>query len=124
MKGYGKGSNVDALDETKRLAVECRNALVRNNVRQFGETLNAAWEAKKKFPPDVTNSILDKCYSAAMDSGAVGGKVSGAGGGGFMYFVCEYDKKHIVAKQLKKMGATITDFMFEQHGVQTWRQRE
>ncbi|MCL2712192.1 MAG: kinase [Methanomassiliicoccaceae archaeon] len=121
MKSYGKGSNTGALDESKRLAVEGRNALARGNVKEFGKTLNEAWEQKKKFTPDVTNSILDKCYSTAMNNGAVGGKVSGAGGGGFMYFVCEYDKKHIVAKELNKMGATITDFMFENNGVQTWR---
>jgi len=86
--------------------------------------LNEAWEQKKKFTSVVTNSVLDKCYKVAMDSGAVGGKVSGAGGGGFMYFVCEYDKKHVVAKELKRMGATITDFMFERSGVQMWRRKE
>ena len=124
MSRYSKGSNTDALDASKKLAVEGRNALVRGNVKEFGKILNEAWEQKKKFTPVVTNNILDKCYAAAMDNGAVGGKVSGAGGGGFMYFVCEYDKKHIVAKELKKMGATITDFMFERSGVQMWRHKE
>jgi len=90
---------------------------MRDNVKEFGETLNEAWMQKKRFTPDVTNDTLDKLYKTAMDSGAVGGKVSGAGGGGFMYFVCEYDKKHIVAKNLKRAGATITDFMFEKKGV-------
>jgi len=124
MSRYSKGSNTDALDASKKLAVEGRNALVRGNVKEFGKILNAAWEQKKKFTSVVTNNILDKCYATAMENGAVGGKVSGAGGGGFMYFVCEYDKKHIVAKELKKMGATITDFMFEKAGVQMWRHKE
>jgi len=124
MKGYGDGRNTDALDASKRLASEGRNALMRGNVKEFGEMLNEAWAQKKRFTQDVTNNSLDRYYKAAMESGAVGGKISGAGGGGFMYFVCEYDKKHIVAKNLKKMGATITDFMFEKHGVQVWRQKE
>ena len=124
VKRYGKGSNIDALDASKRLAVEGKKALMHSNIKEFGETLNEAWEQKKMFTPDVTNELLDRYYSVAMDSGAVGGKISGAGGGGFMYFVCEYDKKHIVAKNLKKMGAKITDFMFESKGVQTWRQKE
>jgi len=124
MSRYSKGSNTDALDASKRLAVEGRNALVRGNIKEFGKILNEAWEQKKMFTSVVTNDILDECYRTAMESGAIGGKVSGAGGGGFMYFVCEYDKKHVVAKELKRMGATITDFMFERSGVQMWRQKE
>ncbi|MDR0777947.1 MAG: kinase, partial [Methanomassiliicoccaceae archaeon] len=121
MKRYGSGSNTDALDASKELAVKGRNALMHGNVKEFGEILNEAWTQKKRFTPDVSNSILDKYYETAMKNGAIGGKVSGAGGGGFMFFVCEYDKKHIVANKLIKKGATITDFMFEKKGVQTWR---
>jgi len=121
---YTGGSITDALDESKRLAVEGRNKLVRGDVKGFGEVLNRAWEQKKRFSPEISNDLLDRCYGTAMDNGAVGGKVSGAGGGGFMFFVCEYDMKHVVAKELKRMGATITDFMFENKGVQTWRHTE
>ena len=56
-----------------------------------------------------------------MSKGAIGGKISGAGGGGFMYFICKYDKKVDVIQELKKRGAEVTDFMFEPHGVITWR---
>jgi len=124
MSGYTKGKNTDALDSVKRLAAEARNALVRSDVRGFGEILNEAWAQKKRFTPNVTTESLDKFYNTAMENGAIGGKVSGAGGGGFMYFVCEYDKKHAVAKELQRLGATMTDFMFEKHGVQTWRHTE
>jgi D-glycero-alpha-D-manno-heptose-7-phosphate kinase len=96
---------------------------VHGNVREFGEILNEAWEQKKRFTPDVSNTALDKYYETAIKNGAIGGKVSGAGGGGFMFFVCEYDKKHIVANKLIKRGATITDFMFEKKGVQAWRHK-
>jgi len=121
---YIKGSNTDALDASKRLAIEGKDALMRGDVRGFGKILNESWAHKKRFSSDVSNSSLDQYYKEAMDSGAIGGKVSGAGGGGFMFFVCEYDKKHIVAKKLNSMGATITDFTFEPSGVQAWRHSE
>ena len=60
-------------------------------------------------------------FKAAMDSGAYGGKVSGAGGGGFMFFVCQYDKKHLVAKEVQKLGAKVVDFAFEPLGARSWR---
>ena len=65
--------------------------------------------------------MIDAMYQAAIDNGAYGGKVSGAGGGGFMYFICEYDRKHMVAKELRKWGAKVTDFMFEPNGAHSWR---
>lgn len=121
---YNEGSNTDAFDAVKRLASEARNCLMRSDISEFGRVLNEAWEHKKRFSPDVTNAVLDNYHRTAMENGAFGGKVSGAGGGGFMYFVCEYDKKHKVAKELTKAGATITDFMFERSGLRTWRQTE
>jgi len=124
MNRYISGSNTDALDAAKRLAVEAGGALMKGDIRGFGTILNEAWAQKKKFSSDISNDTLDQYYKEAMDSGAIGGKVSGAGGGGFMFFVCEYDKKHIVAKKLSGMGATITDFVFEPSGVQSWRRVE
>jgi D-glycero-alpha-D-manno-heptose-7-phosphate kinase len=124
MDRYGRGSNTEALDAAKRLAIEGRSALMRGDVHGFGTILSESWVQKKLFSPDVSNITLDRYYKEAMNSGAIGGKVSGAGGGGFMFFVCEYDKKHIVAKKLNSMGATITDFVFEPLGVQAWRHSE
>ena len=60
-------------------------------------------------------------YNTAINAGAIGGKVSGAGGGGFMYFITDYDKKTQVSKALMKAGATISEFMFEPDGVISWR---
>jgi len=60
-------------------------------------------------------------YEAAKSAGAIGGKVSGAGGGGFMYFICTQDTKYNVAKELQRLGARVTDFVFEPKGVISWR---
>ena len=76
-------------------------------------------QAMKKM--GITNRNINSLYSGAKSKGAIGGKVSGAGGGGFMYFICKYDKKPDVLQELKKRGAAVTDFMFEPDGVVTWR---
>jgi D-glycero-alpha-D-manno-heptose-7-phosphate kinase len=110
-----------ALDDAKRLATEQREALVKGDVHHMGELLDASWEAKKKFTSSISNERIDTIYRTAKDNGAIGGKISGAGGGGFMYFICEYDRKHEVAKALNALGVEIRNFNFEKNGVQTWR---
>ena len=124
MNGFKAGNNVDALDASKELAKETAEALKNGDIRRIGELLNESWIQKKQFSTKISNNHIDQMYSKARESGAVGGKVSGAGGGGFMFFVCEYDKKHTVAKTLMKMGATTPAFSFEEHGVKTWRHKE
>ena len=60
-------------------------------------------------------------YEAARKAGAIGGKVSGAGGGGFMMFYCEHNKKREVVSALEKLGARVESFKFELDGVESWR---
>lgn len=121
--GYrrGEGAVVEALDNTKRLARETKDALLRGNIRSIGELLNASWENKKRFTPKISNDRIDTIYDTAMANGAIGGKISGAGGGGFMFFVCEYDRKHLVANELAKLGVEIVNYNFDKYGLQTWR---
>lgn len=120
MKRFSEGSNEKALDASKELAQRTADALRRGRIREVGELLNEGWNHKKGFTASVSNGFLDSCYDTAMSNGAIGGKVSGAGGGGFMFFICEYDKKHIVAKKLNEKGVTVSDFMFEKNGLRTW----
>ena len=69
----------------------------------------------------ISNPQIDELYEEARKKGAIGGKVTGAGGGGYMMFYCEFEKKHRVAEQLRKMGALATEFAFDFKGLQTWR---
>ena len=87
------------------------------------ELLDEGWREKKMFSDKITNPMLDDLYNTAKEHGAIGGKVSGAGGGGFMYFICDYENKYTVSKELAKRGAKVTDFMFEPEGVRSWRHR-
>lgn len=123
IESFNKGDNERALDESKRLAREIGQALLRKDIEKAGVLLHESWEYKKQFSEKITNSSIDKLYETAIESGAIGGKVSGAGGGGFMYYICEYDKKAKVAQELKKLGAVVTDFMFDPNGVTSWRSR-
>lgn len=121
-QGYVEGNSKtsEALDNAKRLAEEMKNALLKGEIRYMGELLNEAWTYKKNYTNNISNDYLDKIYNTAMSTGAVGGKISGAGGGGFMFFICEYDKKRDVARELTSLGANIVGYNFEKNGFQTW----
>lgn len=121
IKTYNLGQNIDALNESKKLAKKMSEAVQKGNIDEAGELLDQSWLYKKQFSASITNRNINSLYNGAKAKGAIGGKVSGAGGGGFMYFICKYDKKPDVAKELKKRGAEVTDFMFEPEGVITWR---
>ena len=120
VKSFQRGDNELALDKSKEIAFEMAAALEKDNIDEAGRLLNLGWKYKKQFSEKITNPKIDELYNTAMSSGAIGGKVSGAGGGGFMFFICDYDKKFVVSEQLMKHGAKVTDFMFEHEGVLSW----
>jgi D-glycero-alpha-D-manno-heptose-7-phosphate kinase len=97
-----------------------KNALLRGDTNRFGELLGEAWTAKRRMSPRITNPFIDQAYETAMREGALGGKVTGAGGGGYMLFYCRYDRKHRVAEALTKLGVEITDFAFDHDGLSRW----
>lgn len=109
------------LREQKALAVEMKNALLQRRLREFGDLLHSAWTAKKRMSDRITNPRIDEMYEEARGCGALGGKVTGAGGGGYMLFYCEYRSKHKVAERMLDMGATVDEFAFEHEGLRTWR---
>ena len=123
VKSYKEGKNDAALDASKELAKDMRGALRAGNIDKLGVLLDKSWQYKKKFSNKVSNEQINGLYNVAMDNGAIGGKVSGAGGGGFMFYICEYDKKPQLSKALQDSGVAITDFMFEPKGVVSWRSK-
>jgi D-glycero-alpha-D-manno-heptose-7-phosphate kinase len=99
-----KEDTVNALNKTKSLAIDMRNALSRGNVGEIGILLNEGWLAKKKILSKITNNYIYKLYNVAMNNGALGGKLLGAGGGGYLLFLCQFDKWHKVAHELERNG--------------------
>jgi D-glycero-alpha-D-manno-heptose-7-phosphate kinase len=124
--GFIRGNKtvVNALDETKNLAISMKEALLRGNLTEFGELLHSAWENKKKFSSKVTNETINKMYERAREAGALGGKLLGAGGGGYLMFYCDFEKVNKVAETLEGLKGEIVDFSFERSGLQTWEVEE
>jgi D-glycero-alpha-D-manno-heptose-7-phosphate kinase len=112
---------VTAMDELKALAYEARRALLSGEIDLFGEITHRSWLSKKRMSDRISNAALDKIYDLARHAGASGGKVSGAGGGGYMFFVTRFDSRKQVVEALRLAGCQVVDFSFEQQGVQAWR---
>jgi len=108
----------------KDLAVAMKNALLQRRLNDFGELLGAAWEEKKKMSPKISNEFIDTAYDEARKHGALGGKVTGAGGGGYMLFCCPFRRRHNVANALTAMGGQVTEFEFTSNGLTTWSVHE
>jgi len=113
-------ATVDGLRMQKELAVEMKDALLRGNLTEFGTLLGRAWDHKKQMSPKITNPHIDELYEEAVKHGAIGGKVTGAGGGGYLLLYCRYDAKHEVREALAALGAEAVDFQFDHAGLTTW----
>lgn len=116
-----EAKTMQALRELKALTIEMKNALLRRELDNFGELLHREWQCKKALSSRISNVQLDELYETAREHGALGGKITGAGGGGYMLLYCPADRKHSVAAKLKDSGCTIIDMSLEPMGLQTWR---
>lgn len=115
-----EAGTTDGLRMQKELATAMKDALLRDNLTEFGALLDSAWQAKKQMSPRISNDHIDGLYEAARAEGALGGKVTGAGGGGYMLLYCRYDSKHRVQAALAEHGAEAVDFQFDHRGLTTW----
>ena len=115
---------VQALQETKGLAFSMKNALLLGKLNEFGSLLHQAWCCKKRLSKKITDPRIDDLYDLARAHGAIGGKLLGAGGGGYLLFLCEFDKWHIVAERLEGAGGKIVGFTFDLRGMQSWEVSE
>ncbi|UCF09082.1 MAG: GHMP kinase [Thermoplasmata archaeon] len=113
-------TSVEALDELKAICIDMKNALLRGRLEEFGELLHAGWMNKRKLASKISSPEIDKLYETARSNGAIGGKLLGAGGGGYLLLFCEFDKKHHVAEKLENIGGQIVNFGFDFKGLQTW----
>ncbi|UCF78329.1 MAG: GHMP kinase [Candidatus Eiseniibacteriota bacterium] len=116
-----KDEVVRALDGLKEDTTRMKNALLLGKLDQFGELLHEAWLKKKNLDQEISSTHIDGLYSVAREHGAVGGKILGAGGGGYLLTLCRFDRKHIVAEKLEKAGGQIVEFGFEFRGLDTWK---
>jgi D-glycero-alpha-D-manno-heptose-7-phosphate kinase len=115
-----KRSVVRALDELKTLTLAMKKALLHDQVDAFGELLHEAWLQKKRLDAGISTDPVDELYERARRAGALGGKMPGAGGGGYFLFLCQADRKPRVARALESAGAQLVPFGFAAQGVTAW----
>ncbi len=115
-----KSASIDAMHLLKEQAKMMKEALLTGQVNKFGEILDFGFQQKKKTAIGISNSLIDDIYDTALNAGATGGKISGAGGGGFMTFYCPNTTRYAVIEALQKFGGEFRRFNITEQGLQTW----
>lgn len=108
---------IDSLDAIKAFAADVRAELEKGNLDAVGELLDLGWQRKKTLAPSISNAFIDECYALARSKGALGGKITGAGGGGFLMFYCPRRSQPAVRAALAARGLIPMDFTFDYSGV-------
>lgn len=109
-----------AMDEMKQLTIDAKDALLKGRLDDFARLLHVEWLAKKRTSDLVSTDRIEELYAEARALGVVGGKVSGAGGGGFMFLYCPFDRKREVSKRLTELGCEVLPVAFEANGMESW----
>ena len=111
------GMAVESLHEIRQLADRMRVALQEADLPLFGSLMHEGWDAKKKVSNKISNSKIDQMYEAARRAGAIGGKITGAGGGGFLLLFCPPETQASVRTALVSLGAREMEFDFDFQGA-------
>ncbi|MCK9400845.1 MAG: dehydrogenase [Bacteroidales bacterium] len=116
-----KTKYIEATHQLKKQATMMKEAILKGEIDQIGEVLDFGWKYKKQIASGITNHLIDSIYEAAIGSGATGGKISGAGGGGFMFFYCPNNTRYEVIESLRKFGGTSHRYEFTTAGMTAWK---
>lgn len=115
-----KSKSIEAAHRIKQQALEMKQALLNGHIDDIGHILDQGWQFKKEMAEGISNEAIDHIYQTAKDAGALGGKISGAGGGGYMTLYCPGNTRHEVAKALDLLGGKVQAFTFEPDGMIAW----
>jgi D-glycero-alpha-D-manno-heptose-7-phosphate kinase len=116
----GQGKSVEAVHQLKQDASAMKDALLRGNIRRFGEILGRSWEAKRNLADMISNPQIEEVMDIARQAGAWAGKVSGAGGGGFIMFIVDPLERVQLVRALNQLDGDVVPFQFEPHGACAW----
>jgi D-glycero-alpha-D-manno-heptose-7-phosphate kinase len=117
----GKASTIEALDSLKVNTRNMKLALLKGDMKSFAKELNEGWRLKQLMSGKISNETINEAMNVAMHSGAIGGKVSGAGGGGFMMLVVDPENKMKLCKGLAQLPGLVVPFNFSDRGAHGWR---
>ncbi|HVX50829.1 MAG TPA: hypothetical protein VHB48_11765 [Chitinophagaceae bacterium] len=112
--------SIEAMHQLKEQARMMKEALLKGRLHEIGEILDYGFEQKRRMAHNISNSRIDEIYDAAKKAGATGGKISGAGGGGFMIFYCPANTRYKVIETLNTFGGEIKPYQFTEQGVTSW----
>lgn len=113
--------SIEAMHKLKEQAILMKEAILKGNLNELGEILDFGWKYKKKMTDEITNPVIDEIYQTAKKAGALGGKLSGAGGGGFMMLYCPQNARYNVINSLQRFQGEFRRFLFSNHGVLSWK---
>jgi len=97
-----------------------KEALLKEELDKIGELLRYGYDYKKQMAKGIVTEYMEDIYQTAINAGATGGKISGAGGGGFMFFYCPQNTRHQVIKALEAKGGFVKRYQFTNEGLTTW----
>ena len=123
VRRLNEGDTLRYHHETKAFVDEAVKLLRAMRIPDFGRLLHEAWEVKKAFSPHIASPTVDQVYALAREHGAWGGKLSGAGGGGFMCFCCPFERRLELEEALTRASVHVRPFSFTGKGVHAWRAR-
>lgn len=117
----GNTEAVNAMHRIKQSAIDLKTALLKGDIALFANILGKAWEDKKKMADAISNPMIQEAFDIATAAGAIAGKVSGAGGGGFIIFVTKPTKRRQVIEALNKLSGMTVGFQFCEGGTHGWK---
>ena len=112
--------SIAAMHHLKEQAFMMKEALLKGRLDEIGEILDFGFQQKRNMAANISNNKIEEIYAAAKNAGATGGKISGAGGGGFMIFYCPGNTRHAVIKTLNTFGGDVRKYSFTDFGLTTW----
>lgn len=115
--------SIEAMHQIKQQAFEIKEAILKNNLDDIGDILHAGWTYKKNMAEGISTPFFEEIYETAINTGSTGGKISGAGGGGYVFFYCPNNSRFEVAKALEKLGGRVQPYSFTKKGLETWKTR-
>jgi D-glycero-alpha-D-manno-heptose-7-phosphate kinase len=112
--------SIEAMHHLKEQALMMKEAMLKGKIHEIGSILDYGFRYKKQMAQGISNSRMDEIYETALKAGATGGKITGAGGGGFMMFYCPQNKRYAVQNAIKDFGGDFRPYQFTERGLFTW----
>jgi len=111
-------SAIEALHEVKALGIQMRAVIQQGDLRELGTLMHQGWQAKRRISAKISTPRIDELYTLALQRGAIGGKITGAGGGGFLLLYCEPDHQSAVREAMGRENVHEMNFGFDMQGAQ------